>query len=366
MHYDIGTTLRVKNREGVVRGYIEYRNKADNKVWREYRVVGQRGEWWLSIDDEYHEYSISWPANYVKGNIGPEWHKVDEGEQIVNRFQGDVDVDPGEKASFIEYEDETKEKILSVEIWETGTEYSEGEYIELSDIQVLGVAKLSGNNKRGAKKGIIIIIASFAIVFFCMILSSLLSNDSSNNSISDFLKNNSMFTYVTSITGNENQTADVYEYNGDISPETNSTDDVTKRLISGINGNTESVTQQDDQANGTVAIVTKREYCLIYHPEDDPSKVLVQVSDRKYNYTSNQTPYKGSSVLNNWYRAHYFSSAFKADSSSYSGINSAYSMYQGDTIHNIGNGYFDSYAGSIRQSSTTTRQSSSGGISSGK
>ena len=65
--------------------------------------------------------------------------------------------------------------------------------------------------------------------------------------------------------------------------------------------------------------------------------------------------------------------ALNTDKNSFSSSPSAYSMYQGDTIHNIGNGYFDTYANnakqkaqSIKQSSIGTRSASSGGISSGK
>ncbi|HBR04691.1 MAG TPA: DUF4178 domain-containing protein, partial [Lachnospiraceae bacterium] len=43
-----------------------------------------------------------------------------------------------------------------------------------------------------------------------------------------------------------------------------------------------------------------------------------------------------------------------------------YTSYSGDTVHNIGNGYFDSYSSSVRQSSINSRNSSSGGVSSGK
>ena len=101
-------------------------------------------------------------------------------------------------------------------------------------------------------------------------------------------------------------------------------------------------------------------------PEDDPDVVYVQISNRKYNYTSDNAPYHCSKKNTIWYRNHYYSSSYTKDSSSYNDTPSAYNMYNGTTIHNIGNGYFDSYSSSIKQSSVNSRKSSSGGVSSGK
>lgn len=180
-------------------------------------------------------------------------------------------------------------------------------------------------------------------------------------SVGKYLKNSSYYEYETSITGQENQKADVYEYYT-----SSSTDQVAMDIIDGIDGETESVTQKDDLSDEEIAIVTKKEYCLIYHPEDDSNKVLIQVSSRKYNYTSDNSPYRCSHANTIWYRNHYYSSSYTSDSSSYKNTPSAYTMYDGSTIHNIGNGYFDSYSNSIRQASINSRNSSSGGISSGK
>ena len=108
--YSVGTKLNIKGLVATVIGYIEYANPEDGyKTWVEYRLKTQKGECWLSCDEAYNEYSISWPANYIRGQIGPEWHKVDEGTQIVQKYGGDVDVDPGERASFVEYEDASED-----------------------------------------------------------------------------------------------------------------------------------------------------------------------------------------------------------------------------------------------------------------
>lgn len=356
--YGVGTKLNIRGLEGTVIGYIEYANPEDGyKTWVEYRLKTPRGECWLSCDEVYNEYSISWPANDVRGQIGPEWHKVDEGTQIVQRYGGDVDVDPGERASFIEYEDAAEDNTLSVEMWSDGTEFSKGSYIEKTDIFIMGYEK-----PPKAKSGSFVptLVVCFFLLFIFGSFASRIS-ESSGKSISKYLKSNTYYEYETSITGQEKQKADVYKYYI-----AGSTDQVAKDIIGGIDGETESVTQKDDLSNEEIAIVTKKEYCLIYHPEDDDDRILVQVSDRKYNYTSDNPPYRCSHANTVWYRNHYYSSGYSSDASKYKSTPSAYSMYDGSTIHNIGNGYFDSYSNSIRQASIHSRNSSSGGISSGK
>lgn len=361
MFYKVGTLLNIKGLSGKVIGYIKYANIQDNgNVWYEYRLKTSRGECWLSCDDVYKEYSISWPANEVRGKIGPEWHEVDKGVQVVKQSDGDVDVDYGERASFVEYEDVSEMKTLSVEIWSDGTEFSKGEYIEPTDIVVMGWEKPSlASTSKGRS----------AILTACIVIFVLIGNFGgfisafigTNKSISKYLSQSTFYTYETSITGNEKQKADVYAYYYNTT-----TDEVAKDIIQGIEGYTESVTQKDELENQDIAILTKKEYCLVYHPEDDAGKVLVQISNRKYNYTSDNAPYRSSSVSSSWYRSHYYSASYSKDSTSYKSTPSAYSSYTGTTIHNIGNGYFDSYSSSIKQASINSRKSSSGGISSGK
>lgn len=359
MGYQIGTLLNINGLAGKVIGFIRYENTQDpGKFWTEYRLRTRNGEAWLSCDDFYNEYSVSWPANDVGGRIGPEWHKVDEGTQVVRSSGGDVDVDPGESATFLEFEDEAEDHTLSVEMWSDGTEYSKGEYVEKEQIVVTGFEKPK-NSARGL--GIVV-----ALMLLFMVIPPIFNTVSSNiavnsKKISTYLESAGQYNYKTSITGNANQTATVYEYFKDAT-----TDDVAKDIIKGVDGNTVSVTQKDDEADAEIAILTKKEYCLIYHPELEENVVYVQISDRKYNYASDNSPYRSTGADTSWYRSHYYSAGYSSDANSYKSTPSAYSMYDGSTVHNIGNGYFDSYSNSIRQSSIDSRNSSSGGISSGK
>ncbi|MBR6316372.1 MAG: DUF4178 domain-containing protein [Lachnospiraceae bacterium] len=355
MGYRVGTKLQIRDLDCQVIGFIEYANLSDdNKKWTEYRLSTNKGEFWLSVDDEYGEYSMSFAANDVRGQIGPQWHKVDEGTQKVRSYGGDVDVDPGETASFVEFEDDSEEKILSMEIWEDGTEYSYGYYIEKNEIIVTGFEEPP--RRKGGSSVSKLAVLLFIFIWGAGMLSSVFQSMGGRTTVSKYLKKSSSYTYVTSISGNQKQKADVYEYTIK-----DTTDNVAMNIINGIEGYTESVTQKDEKSDDTIAILTKKEYCLIYHPEDDNSKVYVQVSGRKYNYTSDNEPYKSSKSNTKWYRSHYYSSSYSADSGHYKSTPSAYQSYSGDTIHNVGNGYFDSYAGSVRQSSINSRNSSSGG-----
>ena len=363
MFYRVGTLLNIKGQPGKVIGYIQYENPQDsNKPWTEYRIKTSHGEVWLSCDEIYDEYSVSWPANNVRGRIGPEWHKVDEGKQVVRCAGGDVDVDPGESADFVEYEDVSEEHTLSVEVWEDGSEFSRGEYIEKSDIVETGYEEHSAGNGISANQGVLVMAGILCICCFLTLIGNhVFSYLGVNKNISRYLEGSEKYVYETSLSGNEKQKAAVYAYH---TPAT--TDDVARDIIQGISGYTESVTQKDDKNNREIAILTDKEYCLVYHPENEEQKVYVQVSGRKYNYTSDNAPYRISRAGASWYRSHYYSSGYSSDSSAYKGTPSAYSMYNGTTIHNIGNGYFDSYSSSIRQSSINSRQSSNGGLSSGK
>ena len=360
MDIKVGTTLKIKNLDAHVIGMIVYENTHDNcKKWTEYRLDTPSGEKWLSIDEEYGEYSISEITLNKRNKSLQRWKKVDSGHQVVVKARGDVDVSFGDAADFIEYEDESEENIYSVEKWDDGEEYSNGRYINIEDIIVTGFKKVPIRIDTIINLSYCLFI--LGLLFF-MIISSSISN--LPKKIRPFLKSSNEFEYVSSVTGKGREKADVYKYKGD--GYINTTDYVAERIINGIEGQTESVTQQDDKDDGDIAIVTKREYCLIYHPEDAPKEVYVQISNRKYNYSSDNAPYKGSNRTTHWYRSHYYSSSYSSDSKKYSGTHSSYESYDGETIGNIGNGKYDSYSKSVRQASINSRESSGGGLGGGK
>ncbi len=360
MNIKLGSILKVEKNQFKVVGIITYKNTEDfGKRWTEYKLSGPGGIAWLSIDKVYKEYSISRALKGSKNFVTPKWHEVDRGHQVVVSCQGEVDVEAGDDARFIEYEDASEEEILSCEIWEDETEYSRGHYIDLDEIEVIGYE--SPGILTTISNSPLAVPAFYGIVILLILICSFFPTSPSPKQISKYLKNNSKYTYVTSITGKQRQKADVYKYVHNYVE----TDKVAKDIINGIEGETESVSQNGDE-DSEIAIVTKKEYCLIYHPESQPENVYVQISKRKYNYTSDNEPYHSSSKTYHWYRRHYYSSGYQNDSRSFGKVPSAYSDYSGDAVSDVGDSYLDTYSHSVRQNSINNRKSSGGGVSSGK
>lgn len=368
----LGTKLEIEGLKCKVIGSITYKNSNDNSNrWVDYRLKTNLGERWLSVDNTYKEYSISEPSEMQGNQIGNEWKKVDEGNQIVVDSYGDVDVDPGEYSEFVEYEDEEGKNILSLEIWEDGTEVSRGHYIQETDIKIIEKSGKTSNERSVLSKipwhFIIIAMFIFAPQIFDNIIPSISDSFGLGKTIEKTMKESTEDEYVTSITGKDKEKANVYRYK--YPSKTNPDNDIkakTEKIIEAIDGNTESVTTNGKTgADASTTILTKKEYCLVYHPEDKPLETYIQVSSRKFAYGSNERPYHANHNTFLWYNGNYYSKAYQTDSKKFK-TDSPYKMYKGPIVQDMGNGYFDSYAGTIKQSSAGSRSSSGGGLSSGK
>lgn len=365
MVFSVGDVLSIEDKEYRVVGKITYRNSEDNCYWDEYRMVAVVGgkEAWLSIDETYNEYSISWMC-YKPDLTG--YHVVDRGREIVMSRMGNVDVDSGEVAYFTEYEDSTEEKIISEEVWSDGAEYSYGHYVDVTDVlfERSEPNKVSNNSSGYTSKGAKVILLVVPIVMFALIfltvLMPVLGSLFLNGSVEKYLEDSDEYVYQTSVTGNEQEKADVY-----MAATMSSVDSVAKDILKGINGKSSSVQQNTEDNDNSVAILTDDEYCLVYM-SDDNETVLVQVSGRKYAYTSDRDLYRGTRHSRRYYRRFYRTLGYNSDSSRYSSSASSYSTYNDtDISYNSSNSY-NSYSSSVRQSSIGTRKSSGGGISSGK
>lgn len=356
--------LKIDGMECEVLGYIEYRDDKENfgYRWYDYRLKTPKGEMWLSVDDTYEEYVLSWPITLKNGQVGPKWHKVDEGTQVVSSAVGDVDVDRGERADYAEFEDATEEYTLSLEMWSDGTEASQGEYYDENEIEFLGVKKMT-TGEFLMKYSCLIAFLAFFIIYG---LTSVFQNwDLTHTKIKDYVSKNQYYVYETSITGSGKQKADVYLYLGTADEEL-----IAKDIVNGIYGHTEAVSQ--NEGDGSVTILTSNEYCIIYVPEegdvtgDGYPDAYVQVSSRKYAYSSESSPYHSSGTTSSWYRTSYYSSGYSSDARRYTSTPSAYKSYDGVVTHDLGNGYLDAYSSSVRQSSRAARSSDGGGLSGGK
>lgn len=359
MNFSIGDLLSIQGEPFRVVGKITYKNSAGGEYWDEYRVINEVSqiEKWLSIDDTYKEYSISVPADRDLEELG--YHEVDRGRQVVLAYAGEVDVDKGESASFIEYEDDSEEFTYSIETWMDGTELSMGYYLDPEEITFLEhnekeARKFTREHERKIHQIICCSLVGF-IIFFSIASSAFAALFPKK--ISKYLKGSTLYTYETSITGEKNMKADVYSCFSD-------KDTVAKNIIDYLEGDVEDVLENTEDDDDSIAIMTKNEYCLIYTSVDE--KTLIQISSRKYTYACDEQPYHSTHATHRYYRRYYYSRGYNTDSSRYSRYNSSYSGYSDSSISSYVSDGYSSYSSSVRQYSTSSRYSSGGGTSYGK
>ncbi|MCR5214211.1 MAG: DUF4178 domain-containing protein [Eubacterium sp.] len=370
--YSVGDRIKADGDYYRIVGKITYADEKNGLPWDEYRLIAENfnnAERWLSIDNVYNEFSLS-QINPMAGTLG--YHQVDCGRARVVSALGDVDVDVGEEMSFVEYEDSTEEKIVSVENWDDGTEYSSGYYLDPWEFGKDGEnVRSSGPSSGGTSKYNIILTVVMAIIFIGAFLSSYAGEILlSFKKIEPYLKKTTTaYTYVTSITGEDKQKANVYEYISGSSLLENYSEEealmmVAKDIIDGVSGNSDSIQQNTEDDDYTVAILTKKEYCIIYRGDDD--KIYVQVSSRKYTYTSDKEPYRSRARTHRYYRRFYYSMGYGSDSGTYSNAHSSYTGYSDGSINYDYNNGLNTYSNDIRQTSVGSRSSDGGGLSSGK
>lgn len=366
MNFDINNKLRIDDEEYIVRGLINFTNQSDYCGWTEYKVekVSSGEIKWLSIDEVYKEYCL---YSQVYGELTPiqinkeGYKQVDTGIATVYSSRGSVDVSKGDAVTYTEYEDVTEEKVIAVEEWDHEKEYSRGYYLDADEIEPIrqieqnATAYESFDSPDIGKYRNVICISILVLVLGTIGIISFKS--SSQDIIANYLAKSSNFTYVTSMTAdlNEKSKADVYST-------TLSTDAAAKLIIDAVGGKTEDVQQSEE--DGSIAIMTKEEYCLVY--KDEEGQTLVQISKRLYVYSSTHNPYHAHSMTSYYYRRHYYSRGYFFDSSRYKKANSSYSQYTGDALGVNSNDPYRNYSDTIRQSSVNTRRSSGGGTSSGK
>lgn len=369
MNFEIGEKLRVDGDIYEVMGSITYRNQKDYSTWTEYKLYSHvyNQERWLSYDQEFREYSLSKAAPNAS-TFG--YHEVDRGVQEVIGVQGSVDVEIGDTASFVEYEDVTEEKIVSHEVWDDGTEISTGYYLDFDEISRVGSGgaanswqpsgggysggsySKSSNNVVQSKTVVVLVVLAFVVFLFAYIKGYM-----NSKTIASYLENSWAFTYETSITGSQDQKADVYKTNYTI-------DEAAKAIIDAIEGDTEDVQQNTEDGDLSIGILTSKEYCFIYTSED--GETLVQNSSRKYAYYSDKEPYRSNRHVRRYYRRYYYSRGYFTDMYDYKSSTSPYSSFDDSSLGSNTNDTYSQYSNSVRQASVTSRSSSGGGLSSGK
>lgn len=358
LKFQLGDTICADGELYQVIGRITYKNSDDSCKWDEYRLRAEKdnSEHWLSVDEVYKEYSI-WEMIRVPDRSGYHWS--DHGTEIVVSCEGDVDVERGDRAEFTEYEDETEELIISDEVWDDGTEHSKGYYLDEHEFwHVRSNPTYRAASSKASGNALIAVIVG--LFFLIPVFGTIVGSINFTTTISKYLKKSEKYTYVTSITGNSDKSADVYQ-----APAGYTIDSTARDIISAIDGDTQYVQQDDAETDGAIAILTKKEYCVIYLSLED--NVLVQISDREYAYTTDDDLYHGTSRSHRYYRDFYYSTGYSSDSGTYSGkYTSPYSSYDGDYVEYSSSNTYSTYSNSVRQASVASRQSSGGGLSGGK
>lgn len=381
-----GDKIKVDGSIYTVDGSIMFLNDADNYKWIEYKIkdIKDGSIAWLSIDSTYSEFAIYRTCRKSKdftedGLQQKGYRETDYGHASVIESSGNVDTEIGDRVRYSEYEDVSEENIMAIEDWEDETEYSKGYYLDENEIEKLSNQDTNNtvsqensdekysetmtsdesnySNHSSSTSGIIIIICVIVVAIIGVFAS--FTGSSGSTKIEDFIKSSTDFTYYTSMTSDldDKQKADVYQTKLSVEA-------ASKLIIDGIEGDTESV--QDNSEDGSVAILTKDEYCLVYTSED--SQTLVQISTRNYAYSSTHRPYHARHSTGLFYRSYYYNRCYNTDSSRYSRSNNGYENYT-NTSTNTGyndNNKYKTYSDSVRDSSVGSRPSSGGGTSSGK
>ncbi|MBR2241443.1 MAG: DUF4178 domain-containing protein [Clostridia bacterium] len=331
-----GQVIKIKNETYVVVGMIEF--VEDSWIWQEYKIKSDSGKIkWLSIEEDEgkKQYSIyeekfnipvksSMDFNFQNKN----YSLFEKGTAKVNSYFGAVDVDRNEKVNFSEYISDDKKSLISLENWSGEVEKSIGEYVDETDVVITNEVRDVKINSPKKRENIIVIIVSALCLLVPTFLALVGSFLSSQNTLTKFLEKSADFSYVTSVTNNENnQKAKVYKTDLSI-------DEAVKKIIDGAPEKIKKVTDASDDDG--IGIFTNYEYAYVYKSEDNVT--YVQVSKKKY-----------VTEGTNAYRSRYHTRGF-------------YRTY----TTNSTNSSYDSYLSSARQQSINSRKSSGGGTSSGK
>ena len=378
MTYLVGDGVRIEGLPYMLIGSMRLSSKQNGKTsyWMEYRLrkQGSYDEVWLTVDLGAENYRLYKSCPRKKGNFDDtEWSLLEDGQEVVDLVNGNIeDTLEGEKAFYQEYKS-LEGEIYSIEDWGDGSdEYSLGRSIDKSLIvqddtipwpedAYMNVEKeeIDDSDKpaivriwRQVKPYLMsLLILAFTLLMFIDI-------PEKPKTIDSYLKGNSHYTYVTSITGDNHTYAHVYE-------SSQSVDATAQAIIDGVKGQVKNASKnQSDLSDESIALLTDKEYCFIYKGTNT-NKTLVRVESRDYAYGSNDSSgYHTSNQAQSYYRYYYWRYGYGEDKERYQKP-SRYDSYSPGKAQFVEDKTYDSYAQSIRQNSTGVRSSSGGGVSSG-
>jgi len=350
--------LQIRGTDYTVLGVIEF--EEDGWQWQEYRLVDMDGtERWLNVEVDdgavycsLYEMVSANQKNYYKNLMR---RMKESGTAIVNRYGGDVDVELDDFVRYQEFQDDNGKRFFSVEKWEDETEYSIGEKLQFSEVLVYeqnamlsftpDVQRKNSENtvNIGSGKGCLTVFKGIGIFIVICIVVNIISGFFNRDQLSSYIEKNYNFTYVTSITNNENsKRAKVYST-------TLTVEDTVQNIISGLEGEIKKISDEDEElqedsiindgqvSSEGIGLTTRYEYAYVYTSET--GETYIQVSSNKF-MTDDQTDAYRSRNHNHHYRR----------------------MYRTKKKNRI----LTDIARSARQESARSRRSSGGGTSHGK
>lgn len=352
--FNIGDSIGIEGASYYVSGKITY---TDNEYeWDEYLIDANRGLW-LSVDGDD---VLLWEMTGKVDTTGLE--VTDSGREIVKYSFGaaEEDVDPGESATYTEYYDAANNRFIAVEVWSDETEYSIGTKIDPAQITVLQQASeqyIRGSQPtKGLPSGCTKILGIGGIIAFIAFI-QILCNSSGTDIKALLEKDSQKYTLETAITGFDNKVADVFTT--DLTSEMTAMDIVDK-----LEGEVEYI-QENPQDESAVAILTRKQLCMIYRDSIDQS-TLVHVASREWTLDNLEAPlYDADSLTNDFYRGFYGYHAFASDTiSSESDRHRHYHHHYGTyfgAMYLLSNSRYSTYSHSVREASAARRRSSGGG-----
>ncbi len=144
---------------------------------------------------------------------------------------------------------------------------------------------------------------TFIFIFLVMLVVSI--GESEIPLLIDTIKYDEQFIYLTSLSSkiDKEEEASVYKTNLDI-------EDTVKKILKEYDGQVLNVIE--DTKEGSVAIITSNEYCLVYM--GDSYKTFIQISSRKYIYLDGNIPYNSAfKEIISFYRYIYFIYCYDKD-----------------------------------------------------
>jgi len=338
MEHYVGDAFRIEGTFFRVTGKVQYQNLETQEKWYEYYVfapeTGQRALYSCGIYKKENwliekEDKISLDDVYF----------VEQEVTEVIAARGTVDLQVGERGVLKKYQDAFGKTVKIVRTWNDEDSFYCG-YCEGAMENPFTEDIHAGKKKRKRKRGfrntertpaqesmfrfrIILSILAVVITTLCSIW-NFMNVPSAMKYIEE---NNLKYIHLRSLITDNQDFADVYM-------SSDSLDNTAIELIECIDGKAEEIQQNLDNGDRSIAILTNKEYCFIY--ESVENQVLVQISPRKYAYSSDYALFQGTEYATEYYKHFYYTWGYSSDRKKYPEVTSPYLTYA-NRVLNINN-----------------------------